>query len=376
MIKRKQIGLIINPIAGMGGAVGLKGTDGSWAIEQANKLGASQKAGIYAQRALKKIAQLSDQFTVLTCSGPMGEHLVKQLNLNYQIIYSPGDTSTTTSQDTTNAAKKLLEKNVDLLLFVGGDGTARDIYRVVEQNLLVLGIPAGVKMYSPVYATTPENAGHILRSILTDKNTQRVTREVLDINEQDYRNDILSVTLYGYMDVPVVKSLMQNKKSPSPISEEVSQRSIALEIIDQMEKDTNYILGPGTTTGAILKELGLKGTLLGIDVFKNGEIIQKDTNENDLLELTATSKSKLIITPTGGQGYLLGRGNQQLSPRVLSNIGKENIIIVATDWKLIELRGKPLQVYTGNSTVDDLLSGYYKVVTSYGKYKMYKVGNL
>lgn len=370
-----RLGLIINPIAGMGGSVGLKGTDGEWAVDRAIELGAIQKSEAFAKRAFSIFHDIKDQLEILTCSGNMGGNLMDELGFHHQIIYTPNNSQKTDQNDTITATSLLKQIGIDLLVFVGGDGTARDICNVINQDVVAIGIPAGVKMYSPVYATTPENGGRLIKSFLTSGRTHTVQREVLDIDEISYREDHLSVSLYGYLKTPAILSFMQNKKSPTPQSEEGSQRSIALEVTDHMDRWTYYILSPGSTTQVILNHFGLEGTLLGVDVIKDGQIILKDANENDLLRLTESHQAKLIITPTGGQGYLLGRGNQQLSPEVLKRIGKDNIIIIATDWKLIELHGKPLLIYTGDEAVDELLSGYYKIITSYGRYKMYKVGN-
>ncbi|HSH36130.1 ATP-NAD kinase family protein, partial [Schnuerera sp.] len=257
--------------------------------------------------------------------------------------------------------------------FVGGDGTARDVYESVGNKQLVLGIPAGVKIHSPVYANTPEKAGELALLYLTGKNIAVKEEEIVDIDEEAFRNDIVRTQLFGYLKVPVNKRFMQNKKAPTPLSEEATQKAIALDIVDHMERNTCYIIGPGTTTRAIMQTLQLPYTLLGVDVVMNNEIIKKDASEKDLLNYVSIYPSKLILTPTGGQGYLLGRGNQQISNDVVKRIGKESIIIVSTNSKIIELRGKPLLVYTGDSKVDGMLKGYYKVKVGYGMEIMYVV---
>ena len=257
------------------------------------------------------------------------------------------------------------KREVDLILLVGGDGTARDIYRAVENRVVALGIPAGVKIHSGVYGNTPELAGELALLYLRDEVLTTKEEEVVDIDEEAFRNNLVRTTLFGYLKVPYKKELLQNKKAPTPLGEEASQRAIALDIIDNMEKDLYYLIGPGTTTRAIMDELNLPNSLLGVDIVKNKELVKLDCNENDIISILGNHKGKLIITPTGGQGYLLGRGNQQISPRVLEKIGKKNIVIIAHNSKIIDLRGNSFLIYTGDETTDKNLEGYYRVKVGY-----------
>lgn len=369
----RKIGLIINPIAGMGGKVGLKGTDGKDILKKAIDLGASAEAPRKAQKAMEKLLDLKDEIIVITCKGIMGEDIAKALGFETHIVYAPDHN--TSSVDTKEAANIILDEGVDLLLFVGGDGTARDIYQVVGAEQLVLGIPAGVKIHSPVYGNTPENSGNLALEYLTGKIKDVKEEEVVDIDEEAFRNDRMQTRLYGYLKVPIDKKFMQNKKAPTPLDEESSQRAIALDIIDNMEEDVYYIIGPGTSTRAIMETLKLSYTLLGVDIIKNKQLVDLDCSEEKILQHIKDNKTKLILTPTGGQGYLLGRGNQQISHRVLRKVGKENIIIIATDSKLINLRGQALLVYTGDEKLDQDLKGYYRVKVGYEMEKMYLVSN-
>lgn len=367
----KIIGLIINPIAGMGGRVGLKGTDGKDILEKAIELGAEKEAPNKAIKALSALLPLKDEILVLTSSADMGENQCRCLGFNYEVIYTTKES--TDSLDTLEAAKIIEERGADLIIFVGGDGTARDIYKAVENKIVAIGVPAGVKIHSPVYANSPEKAGELALSFLTDNKVMIKEEEVLDLDEDAYRKNIVSTKLYGYLKIPYRKEFLQNKKAPTPLSEKDSQKAIALDIIDNMLEDCYYIIAPGTTTRAILDELGLECTLLGVDIIKNKKSVKLDCNENDILNILSTNTGKVIITPTGGQGYLLGRGNQQISYKVLNKIGRENLIIISANQKIINLRGNSLLIYTGNEETDKLFSGYYRVKIGYGMDLMYRV---
>lgn len=367
----KIIGLIINPIAGMGGRVGLKGTDGVETLDKAIKLGAIKEAPNKAIKALKKLEPIKEELLILTSSSDMGENQCKALGFNHEIVYRSNNI--TGFLDTLNAAKIMEERGVDLIIFVGGDGTARDIYNAVENRVVAVGIPAGVKIHSPVYGNTPELAGELALMYLKDGNLPIKEEEVVDIDEEAFRNNQVRTELFGYLKIPYKKEWLQNKKAPTPLGEEESQKAIALDIIDNMTEEVYYIIGPGTTTRAIMDQLNLPNSLLGVDIIKNKSIVKLDCNEKDILDILGNDTGKLIITPTGGQGYLLGRGNQQISSRVIEKIKKDNIIIISPNSKIIELKGNPLLIYTGNEALDKKLQGYYRIKIGYGMDIMYKV---
>lgn len=367
----KTIGLIINPVAGMGGRVGLKGTDGRDILKKAIQMGASKEAPVKAAAALEKLLPIKDELLILTSSGEMGEDLCMLRGFNYEVIYKTG--SETGSEDTIIAAQKMEQKGVGLILFAGGDGTARDIFEAVGDRVAVLGIPAGVKIHSPVCGNTPKSAGELAFKFLKDGNLQLKLEEVVDIDEDAYRNDQVMTKLCGYLKVPYKRELLQNKKAPTPLSEEESQRAIALDITDHMIDGIYYIIGPGTTTAHIMDVLKLPNTLLGVDIVRDKALVRSDCSEKDILEVIGSDGGKLNITPTGGQGYLLGRGNQQISHRVLQKIGRDNIIIIAPDTKIIGLRGNPLLIDTGDEGTDKSFSGYYRIKVGYGSDIIYKV---
>ena len=366
----KKLGLIINPIAGMGGSVGLKGTDG--VFEEALRRGAVPHAGEKALRALKQLHSVKNELAVLTACGVMGEDALKELGLMHQVVYRSA-VFPFTSEDTMAAAEAMAFAGAEIIAFAGGDGTARDIYKAIGEKLPVLGIPAGVKIHSPVYAQTPEKAGELLRLYLTGQTTHTKEAEVLDIDEEEYRRDIINTRLFGYMVIPFEHRFMQGGKSPSPLSEKSQQYLIASSLAEDMEHDTYYIIGPGSTTRTLMEYLQAENTLLGVDVVLNKKAVALDVSEKEILSFLDLNPAKLIITPTGGQGYLLGRGNQQISPLIIKKLSKNNIITAATQTKLTGLRGLPLLVDTGDIEADELLRGYTKVVTGYREIVMYPV---
>lgn len=365
-LNRRKMGFIINPIAGMGGRVGLKGTDG--VLEEALRLGALPMAPAKAARALNSILAFRKELVLLTGAGELGERVARELGFEVQVVHVASG-AFTSQADTVALAKAVVVQGGELILFAGGDGTARNLVEagIYEAGVPVVGIPAGVKIHSPVFATHPEKAGELAIGLLSRTGASGKTREaeVLDISEEDYRSGRVMTKLYGYLMVPSDRARMQNKKAPSPQSEANAHREIALEIVAQMEEGTAYYVGPGTTTRAVLEALGQPHTLLGVDVVLNGKVICQDASEKDLLAVQAKHPCRLIVTPTGVQGFLLGRGNQQLSPEVLRGVGRENLMVIATLEKLAELKHQPLLVDTGDPEVDALLRGYVKVWTGF-----------
>ena len=368
----KKCGLIINPIAGMGGSVGLKGTDGAEVLKKAKALGARPKASVRTVEALKKLAFLREKIEIITCPGRMGEKAARENRFTPVLIEGISGRSTT-AEDTRHAATSMKDRNVDLLLFAGGDGTARDICEAVGDGLVVLGIPAGVKIQSGVYAQNPARSGELAGSYLEGKTRRVVEAEVMDIDEDDYRAGILSARLYGYLKIPFKKTHVQSIKCGSPDSERHDQEAIAADVVESMSDDVYYIVGPGSTTRPIMEKLKLDHSLLGIDVVFQKQLEGKDLNEKQLLKAIRGKKVKIIVTPVGGQGYLFGRGNQQLSPEVIQYVGKENIIVVATKQKIHGLFGRPLLVDTGDDSTNRMLEDHFQVITGYHQRIVYRV---
>jgi predicted polyphosphate/ATP-dependent NAD kinase len=434
----KKIGLIINPVAGMGGKVGLKGTDGLDIVEKAVKMGARPEAEAKALLALKALLPIKDKIELITCPGPMGEdaalkagfnprlldipalHTVKQVDNkdtlsqedktvtpsqeDVTVTPSRGNNTVTPSQEenfktpsplrgegrgggevnflcstlpthTEAAAKALAAEPVDLLLFAGGDGTARNVHNALgeDTSLTVIGIPAGVKIHSAVYATTPHSAGELARQYLAEGGLPLRQAEVMDIDEDAFREGRLSARLYGYLPVPCSAYLMQHLKVGGATTEASTLEAIAEQVVENMQAGVAYIIGPGSTISPIMEKLGLKNTLLGVDVVRDGKLLAADVGEKELLEMIRGQETKIIVTVIGGQGYIFGRGNQQISPHVIRQVGRDNIIVVATKEKILALEHGSLLVDSGNEEINNLLRGYIRVITGYREELICKV---
>lgn len=354
----------------MGGKVGLKGTDN--VLKTALERGATPCVRQRVLQALLPLAAVSSEICLVTCDGDMGKAVVSNQGFDLKIVHTPLS-SDTTSEDTVIAARRMQGAGVDLILFAGGDGTARDICRAVTNTVPVLGIPAGVKIHSPVFALNPAKAGDLASRFLQGKIQKLLEAEVLDIDEDVYRKGQVCTRLYGYMNIPLDRESTQNRKAGTPLSEKAAQNLISLDIIDRMIPDTLYIIGPGSTTRPVMENLGLENTLLGVDLVMNKQIVKNDASEQDILFHMKDRPCRILITPTGGQGYLLGRGNQQISSKVLSTIPRDHIMVAATKEKVFNLQGTPLRVDTGDSKIDQKLSGYVRIITGYKEELVYPV---
>jgi predicted polyphosphate/ATP-dependent NAD kinase len=395
----KKLGLIVNPVAGVGGRVGLKGSDGADVLREALARGAVRDAPRRARRALERLSRVREHVEVLTWPGEMGEEEARAAGFEPRVLGSFAgrrsyvlcelersgapvsiacdDFVLTTSGDTERAAHQLLAAGVDLILFAGGDGTARNICNAVGDRVPVIGVPAGVKIHSAVYATTPAAAGDVAALYLHERPAGVRLREgeVMDIDEEAFRENRVSAHLYGYLTVPYARGLTQSAKAGGVAGEERALNDIATEVVAGMRPGALYILGPGTTTRTVMERLGLPKTLLGVDAVRDGALAGADLTEHDLLALVAEApETFIVVTVIGGQGHIFGRGNQQISPAVLRRVGPGHVIVIATQTKLLSLEGGPLLVDTGDPSLDEQLSGYVKVVTALGERTMYKVG--
>ncbi len=363
-LKESKIGFIVNPIAGIGGRVGLKGSDGEEIVRRALGLGAKPVAPQRAKEFLQELSRLERNIQIVCYPDGMGEGEVKDSGFNFKIIGSVKQP--TTAEDTKKAVKDCIKEGVEVIVFVGGDGTARDVLDAVEEGVPVIGVPSGVKLYSAVFASTAKGAAKLVSEYLGRRVAMRLG-EVLDVDEEEYRRGVLSIKLYGYLLTLSDPILVQPSKMPTMVVEDEveNQRAIARRVVRDMVDDEIYILGSGTTTKAIADLLNLPKTLLGVDVIKKDKVIVKDANEAQILEAIRGKKAKIIVSPIGRQGFIFGRGNQQISPDVIRQVGRSGIIVVATRGKRATL--DTLRVDTGDSQLNEELEGYYKVIVDYNE---------
>ena len=371
-----HIGLIVNPLAGLGGRLALKGSDGEALRELAHGMDAQQR-GRSMQRALRALQLLAGGEVPLRISawaGDMGESTVAQLPLQAEVLGSREE-QLSGPADTREAALALRDAGVDVLVFAGGDGTARDIYDALGDSLPVLGIPAGVKMHSAVFAVSPEAAGELLLKLATGGLVGVQLREVRDIDEEAFRHDVVRSRFYGEMPVPGDGSYLQHTKVGGRESHELVAAEIAAWLVEQMTPDCLYCIGPGSTTAAVMEELQLPNTLLGVDLVCAGELLASDVDETGLLRALDKhgGPAQIVVTAIGGQGHIFGRGNQHISAAVIRRVGLDNIVVVAAKSKIAALDGRPLLVDTNDPLLDSELAGYRRVLTGYEDEILYRV---
>jgi predicted polyphosphate/ATP-dependent NAD kinase len=366
------VGLLVNPIAGLGGPAGLKGTDGSGTAREAIARGARPRASARAAEALGVLVGLRPDIRVLVAPGPMGAEAAEAAGVDAAVVgdLAPGPT---TAADTRRLAAGLAGEAVDLLLVVGGDGTARDVLDAIGDAVPVVGVPAGVKMHSAVFAVSPATAGRVAAAALAERPVPTAPGEVVDLDEDAYRGGVIAPRLHGYLPVPRVGRAIQPRKAPSPASETVAQAGIAADVVESMAPGRRYVLGPGTTTREVAHAMGVAKTLVGVDVVDRDGLVAADVGERELLELVVDHPASIVVAPIGGQGFLFGRGNQQIGAPVVRAVGPQGIIVIATADKLGSLAGQPMLVDTGDPALDAELAGPWRVVTGYRERAVYRL---
>lgn len=374
-----KLGVIVNPFAGVGGSVGLKGSDGDDIRAEAFARGAETRALTRMQRCLSLLKDFKDSIEVFCFAGDMGELPARDANLNYRLV-GCAQATPSGAEDTISAVKSLVSESVDIILFAGGDGTARNVADALQQigapNQAVLGVPSGVKMHSGVYAVTPEAAGEILLCLLKKQLVNLQACDVRDIDEVAFREGKVKTRFYASMFAPVLPQFLQQVKNSGATQDELVKLDIANYLIDSLIDDALYIVGPGSTTQVFLEQLGIEGSLLGVDVVLNRELVAADVTATHLANLVAEHRGeiKLIITAIGGQGHIIGRGNQQLSASILQRLGRDNIQVIATKDKILSLSGRPLLVDSNDPELDKSFSGYQSVLVGYDEFILYPIG--
>ncbi len=373
----KRVGFVVNPIAGMGGRVGLKGTDGR--ADEALARGAEPVSPRRAREMLDALKPLRTALEIrwVTCQGPMGSDLLAAAGFppsSVEVVAEPP--ARTTAEDTRAACRAFEAGGVDLVVFCGGDGTCRDVLEAVDQRLPILGVPAGVKMHSGVFGIHPATVASILDAWL--QGYLRVgDADVLDVDEEAYRRGEWSVRMFGTARTLVEPTLVQTGKM---MFAELSDDAMKDEIADHVKEivggnpGTLFLLGPGSTLEHIAKRLGIEKTLLGIDAVLDGKIVGRDLDEAGILRLLEEHPvAKLIVSPIGAQGFVLGRGNLQLSPAAVRRIGVPNVVVVSTPSKL---NATPvLRVDTGDPELDREFAKkeYLFVVIGYRTSKLHPI---
>lgn len=371
-----HVGLIVNPLAGLGGSLALKGSDGEELRQRVHTLDNAhrERTANRVNRALQQLAGAAEQLRFTTWAGAMGEDCLLGMGFQYLVLGTPAE-GLSRAGDTRTAATQLLASGVDIILFAGGDGTARDIFDVVGDCFPVLGIPAGVKMHSGVFAVSPEAAGELLLELTRGGLVGLRAQEVRDIDEDAFRHNVVRSRFYGEMLVPGEGRYLQHTKVGGRESSELVAADIAAWFVEQLEPGRTYLIGPGSTTAAIMATLELPNTLLGVDVLRDGTVLATDADEATLLTVLdqAPADATIVVTVIGGQGHVFGRGNQQFSPAVIRKVGLGNITIVAAKSKISALEGRPLLVDTNEPALDREICGLHPVVTGYDDRILYRI---
>jgi predicted polyphosphate/ATP-dependent NAD kinase len=364
-----RVGLVVNPVAGLGGSVGLKGTDGPGTAAEALARGAVPQAGPRAHRALARLAARLPGAAVTVAPGQLGADWAADLPLNLTIAASAAPTGT--ARDTRAAVAAM--EDCDVIAFAGGDGTARDVAASLAPHQAMLGIPCGVKMHSGVFAVTPEAAGAVLAEVLSGTVDWDAEAEVMDIDEDALRAGRLAPRLYGLARVPRVMGRMQASKGGPRQDWAAALAGAAAEVARGMDAGTLYVIGPGTSAGAVMRAAGHAPTILGVDALRGGRVVARDARAADLTSLAGDAPVRIVLGVTGQQGFLIGRGNQQIAPSLIARAGRDGLIVLASEAKLSALAQPRLWVDTGDPALDTALAGFVRVRTGAGRETLMRV---
>lgn len=375
--RKLRVGFLVNPVAGLGGRAGLKGSDDPARLAPvlaAASWGEGAPAFDRGSAAVRRLDRAG--IVIATPPGAMGEDVVKA-GTKYggpvfeivRLAGAPPAFGTTTREDTARFARRLLEAQVDLLLIVGGDGTAADVASAVGETVALVGVPAGVKMFSPVFAESPETAAVVVNGLAPGFATRR--EEVIDLDEASYREGGWIVRSHAVARVPDVGGI-QTAKGGLVLTETEALADLVAWFREHRRPGVTYVLGAGTTVAAIKADLG-GGTALGVDAWRDGAWLAVDAGEDELLAaLGEEGPAEVIVSPTGGQGAVLGRGTAQIGVEVLERVGVENVLVIATPQKLLGLRR--LFVDTGDGDLDRSFPAYVKVRTDPLTEKVFPLG--
>lgn len=370
-----RLGFIVNPYAGIGGPLGYKGSDlaelQTFAQHGQCELRAPGRAKVFWQHLLTLANACECE--IVSAPGILGGDILAECKISHEPL--PGSVPRAcTANHTQIYAKALVEYGIDLLVFVGGDGTARDIYAAVGEHVLVLGIPSGVKMHSGVYAINPQLAAELVASMINGDLISDSLCEVRDIDEVLFRQGQVKAKHFGQMRTPFAAEYVQAVKQGGIENEDLVVLDIADYLKEKLDPNALIIWGPGSTTQAVLREWGQEGTLLGVDALTPDGQLQTDLNATSLIDLAEDyDVIALVVSAIGGQGHILGRGNQQLTPVLLNKIGRDNLHVLATKAKLATLNGRPLNLDTGSPELDAKWRGLLPIITGFENHVLYPV---
>ena len=375
-----RLGLLVNPDAGLGGRLGLKGSDGQ--AEIARSKGAQDRSGPRMRAMLDHLITISkenlDGIQWYVSKGRMGTDWISPAISSLEVIHS--SSSSTDANDTSQLVGSMIGSDIDLLVYAGGDGTTRDVVAALSEygrpELPIIGVPTGVKMHSGCFASSPKAAAEVLSAWL-EGDLLLSSTEVLDLDEDLYRQGKWVVKLYAEAITPASPRWMQGSKMRVEASgEEEIIQGLADHVRETLIDDRMMIVwGSGGTLRTIGGILGFELNTLGIDITVGGKIIGSDLNENEILSALKEHRGDvmLLLSPMGGQGFLIGRGNLQLSPDVLRIIGVNRVLGIVTPAKMLTLRS--LRIETGDSEMDKRFSDkkYLKVLQGYRTTRVLKV---
>ncbi len=369
-----RVGMLANPDAGLGGRLGLKGSDGQ--ADFARSKGAEDRSGPRMKLMLQHFAKIHrvgfEEIEWVTSRGRMGSDWMPMESYIESIDFVHESSGTTTASDTELAVKNILDSGIQILVYSGGDGTTRDIISALDTagfpSMPVIGVPSGVKMHSGCFASSPRAAAEVLSAWIVGDLLVSST-EVLDLDEDLYREGKWVVRLYAEAFSPNSPRWMQGSKE---LIQTESEDEIIQGLSDHIEQsfvDDNRLIiwGSGGTLRSIGENLGFDLTTLGIDATVGNGQVGTDLDEAGLIEVLTNHSGKmtLLLSPMGGQGFLIGRGNLQLSPDVIKIIGIDNVLGVVTPSKLLSVRA--LRIETGDETLDSEFSSrkYLKILQGY-----------
>ena len=364
-----RIGALVNPVAGLGGTVALKGTDGM--VAEALARGAVPLAGVRFAEGMAVLAAACPGVLLRVAPGALGADHLAGLPLTLDSI-APFPL-TGTAHDTRAAVRAM--GTLDLLVVAGGDGTLRDVMREIAPGTGLLGIPCGVKMHSGAFARSPATAGRMLADLVSGRVPLTLSEaEVMDIDEAALRHGVIAPRLHGYALTPRSEGMQPAKGRPRH-DDAADLRAAGAEVARGLAADMLAVVGPGRSAAMVLQAMGLEGTVLGVDAVCGGRLIGRDLTGPALEALVERHAGPVVLVMgvTGGQGFVFGRGNAQIGPGVIARAGRAGLIVLAGADKLALLVPPVLWMDLPDAALAVGLEGYLRVRTGAGQSTMMRL---